>query len=140
MTTDDPDDWMWERARALLENELGNVRRAFTYASASERAPSFQPKVDLFENAAGLWVLVALPGVCAEHVRVTVARDHLVVDGHRALPEAFRKADVHRLEQTYGRFRRRIDLPPGRFALGQEQLVQGCLVLRLTRIEEPPNR
>jgi len=38
-----------------------------------------------------------------------------------------------RLEIPYGRMRRRIDLPPGHYALVERQLDRGCLFLRLTR-------
>jgi hypothetical protein len=41
--------------------------------------------------------------------------------------------NVVRLEIPYGRMRRRIDLPPGRYALVERQLERGCLFLRLTR-------
>ena len=37
-----------------------------------------------------------------------------------------------RLEIPYGRMRRRIDLPPGRYALLELRLERGYLYLRLT--------
>jgi HSP20 family protein len=134
MATDDPEDWMWERARSLLESAERMKRRAFAVAEGGAQAPVFQPPIDVFENASGLWVLVALPGVCAEHVLVTLANDHLAVEGQRVLPDMFRHSQVHRLESPYGRFFRRVDLPQGRFVLEQKELVQGCLVLRLARL------
>jgi hypothetical protein len=38
-----------------------------------------------------------------------------------------------RLEIPYGRMRRRIDLPSGRYVLGERRLERGCLHLRLIR-------
>jgi hypothetical protein len=43
------------------------------------------------------------------------------------------RMNVVRLEIPYGRMRRRIDLPPGRYALVERGLDRGCLFLRLTR-------
>jgi HSP20 family molecular chaperone IbpA len=40
---------------------------------------------------------------------------------------------IHRLEIPYGRFERRIALPPGRFEVASRDLVDGCLVLSLRR-------
>jgi HSP20 family protein len=132
---DDPeDDWMWERARALLDSVEQFQRRAFGVAPPGGRTPIWTPPVDVFEQGSMLWVLVALPGTCAESVAVRATENHLIVEGHRGLPEAFRNAHVHRLETPYGHFRRQIDLPRGRFVLEQRDQVQGCLVLRLRRV------
>jgi hypothetical protein len=43
------------------------------------------------------------------------------------------RANVVRLEIPYGRMLRRIDLPPGHYALIERRLDRGCLFLRLTR-------
>jgi hypothetical protein len=40
--------------------------------------------------------------------------------------------NILRLEIPYGRMRRRVDLPPGRYALMERRLELGCLHLRLT--------
>jgi len=48
-------------------------------------------------------------------------------------PSLSAQVNVVRLEIPYGRMRRRIDLPPGRYALTERQLDRGCLFLRLTR-------
>jgi hypothetical protein len=41
--------------------------------------------------------------------------------------------NVVRMEIPYGRMRRRVDLPPGRYALIERRLDHGCLYLSLTR-------
>jgi HSP20 family molecular chaperone IbpA len=40
------------------------------------------------------------------------------------------------LEIPYGAFERRIPLPQGRLEIGPPELVQGCLTLRLRKIDE----
>jgi hypothetical protein len=41
--------------------------------------------------------------------------------------------NVVRFEIPYGRMRRRIDIPPGRYVLVERRHDHGCLFLRLTR-------
>lgn len=131
---DDSEDWMWERARALLESAERLQVGVFGVVPPGGRTPTWTPPVDVFELPGGqVWVLVALPGIALDHVTVLAAPDHLIVEGRRGLPAAFRDARVHRLESPYGHFHRRIDLPAGHFTLEQRELVQGCLVLRLHR-------
>ncbi len=75
---------------------------------------------------------MALPGVRAENVQVQITASGLQVDAI-APPQAFGAgSDVVRLEIPYGRMRRRVDLPPGRYALTERRLEFGCLHLRLT--------
>ncbi|MEZ5980197.1 MAG: Hsp20/alpha crystallin family protein [Planctomycetota bacterium] len=134
MHDDDHDDWMWERARALLESAEHLQRRVFGLVPASGRATAWSPQVDVFDTGRELFALVSLPGVCIENIVVSVADDHMVVEGQRTLPGAFRNAHVHRLESPYGRFWRRVELPPGTYELRQKEVVQGCLVLRLAKL------
>jgi HSP20 family molecular chaperone IbpA len=41
---------------------------------------------------------------------------------------------VRRLEIPYGRFERRIPLPPGQLEISAHEFTNGCLVLRLARV------
>ena len=79
-------------------------------------------------------MLVVLPGVAPESVQVELFQNDVTVCGERALPQAFRTAVVHRLEIPHGRFERRVALPPGRYAVARQELVNGCLFLGLSKI------
>lgn len=57
-------------------------------------------------------VLVALPGVAPDQVQVLIEGATLTVVGERPLP-APAEAHIRRIEIPYGRFERRIALPPG---------------------------
>jgi len=135
MPTDDPETWMWERARALLERADRLQRGFFLPGRPGTKLPSWEPPVDVFETATELWVLVALPGVEPERVVVELGPSLLVVSGERALPAAFRSAAVHRLEIPHGRFERRIVLPPGRYERTQIEIVHGCLFVNLAKLD-----
>ena len=125
---------MWAEAFDLLQGAEQLQRRFFTLESRHS-VPSWEPSVDLFENGDELRLLVALPGVNSRQVEVVLDEAGLLVRGQRPLPPAFHRAAIHRLEIPYGRFERRISLPPGDFQLHEQFLEDGCLVLVLHPIE-----
>ena len=133
MTAKDPETWMWERAKAMLEQADRLHRSAFRRPGTSR--PSWEPPVDVFETATELWVVVALPGVDPDCVLVEVEGPEILVSGERALPAPFRRATVHRLEIPHGRFERRVELPPGAYELTQSRFAHGCLFLSLGKID-----
>ena len=55
------------------------------------------------------------------------------IAGERPLPVGAREGRIHRLEIPFGRFERRIVLPPGAWVLQPMQAVDGCLSIRLQR-------
>jgi HSP20 family molecular chaperone IbpA len=133
----DPTDRMWLRAVELL-GEAERLHRRFFHFSGTERAVArWEPPADVFEDGREIVILVAMPGVPASGVRVVSEPGALVVRGERPLPlsGSYR---VVQLEIPYGTFERRIVLPPGPFQLGEPELVDGCLVLRLIRLGEAP--
>jgi HSP20 family molecular chaperone IbpA len=125
--------WMWAEACELLDRAERLQRQFFRPGSAAARA-AWEPPVDVFETAAALWIVVALPGVGAEQIEVRFDGSSIVVAGERRLPVQGRAAVLYRLEIPHGRFERRIELPPGRFRVGNRDLVNGCLVLSLEKL------
>lgn len=134
MTPKDPESWMWERARSMVDRADRLQRGFFQLAPPGGRRPSWEPPIDLFETATELWILVALPGVPLEHVEVGVLDGVVRVTGQRPLPEAFRRASVHRLEIPYGRFERLIQLPEGNYEAADPRVVDGCVVLQFRKL------
>ena len=129
----DPSDRMWQRAVELL-GEAERLHRQFFHFSGTEHAvASWQPPVDIFEDEREIVIIVAMPGVSGSRVQVISETSALVIRGVRALPlqESHR---VAQLEIPYGMFERRIPMPAGQFQIGDPQMVDGCLVLRLTRV------
>jgi HSP20 family protein len=50
------------------------------------------------------------------------------------MPNRERGTVIHRLEIPYGRFERRIELPPGRYDAVRRELIDGCLTLALRKL------
>lgn len=133
MRVRDPGSWMWAQALDLL-HDAERLQRQFFRIGTREGAPCWEPPVDMYARGDNLTLLVALPGVAAQHVEVVLATAGVIVRGERPLPAALRHATLHRLEIPYGRFERRIALPQGEYRLTEQNLENGCLKLVLQRL------
>lgn len=126
----DPSDLMWAQACELIA-QAERMHRQYFRLSSPARVQVWEPPVDVFEDGRELVIVVAMPGVPAEHVEVTSEPGVLVVRGRRALPVAHSQHVIRQLEIPYGCFERRIRLPDVDLESGTHQLANGCLVLRL---------
>jgi HSP20 family protein len=124
---------MWAEACALLDEAERKHRRFFELLAVPSTRPVWEPPADIFADGAEVRVVVALPGARVEEVVVQITPAGLQVETMVPPPSFGAHMNVVRLEIPYGRMRRRIDLPPGRYALVERQLDRGCLFLRLTR-------
>ena len=127
----DPRTWMWTEACAMIER-AERLQRQFFRPGLSTASASWEPPVDIFESGEGMRIIVALPGVEPQDIKVYVDSGELVITGLRELPAVTRAAAIHRLEIPYGRFERRIPLP-GAIDIERSDLVRGCLSLSLTK-------
>jgi HSP20 family molecular chaperone IbpA len=130
-----PPDWMWSEAFALLARAERLHREAFRPIPSAARTPAWEPPVDILEMESELLVIVALPGVEAEHIEAVIADGDLVIAGTRVLPGELQTAVIHRLELPQGRFERRVRLPAGSFRQPRRLVAHGCLFVRLDKAE-----
>ena len=98
----------------------------------------FQLKTEIFPqlDAAGSSFYEAfqtLDGAGEKPVLVQITPSGLQIETMVPPPNINARMNVVRLEIPYGRMRRRIDIPPGRYALVERRLDRGCLYLRLTK-------
>jgi HSP20 family molecular chaperone IbpA len=91
--------------------------------------------VDVIETDHEVLVLAALPGVDPDQFEARIDQGMLVIAGQRVLPAALRNALIHRLELPQGRFLRRVPLPPGRYDAVRHSMINGCLVINLSKAE-----
>jgi len=124
---------MWAEACALLDAAERKHRHFFGLLAGSSSRPVWEPPADIFADGSELQVVIALPGARAEEVVVQITPTGLQVDTHVPPPAVGTRMSVVRMEIPYGRMRRKIDLPAGRYALLERRLDHGCLHLRLTR-------
>ncbi|HEY0803029.1 MAG TPA: Hsp20/alpha crystallin family protein [Steroidobacteraceae bacterium] len=124
---------MWAEACALLEEAERKHRQFFDLLAAPAAQPAWEPPVDIFADGSEINVVVALPGARADEVTVLITPTGLQIDTTVPPPALGAAMNLVRLEIPYGRMRRRIDLPTGRYALIERRLDRGCLYLRLMK-------
>ncbi len=100
-----------------------------------------RPPLDVFETAAGIEVVVDVPGVPRESVRVIVRRTTLLIVGAKLTAGADRTARFHLAERSYGRFARVVRLS-GAFEAARARAVTRAGQLRITlpRLEDRRGR
>jgi HSP20 family protein len=123
---------MWAEACALLDGVERRQRHFFDLLAIPSAAPAWEPPANIFSLGNELRVEVALPGARADDVVVQITSTGLLIEATVPPPAFAAGVNVVRLEIPYGRMRRRIDLPPGRYALRDNRLENGYLFLRLT--------
>lgn len=133
MRSGDPRLWVWAEALQLLRGAEQRQRQFFSVVNP-QSVPCWEPLVDAYQQGNELNLIVALPGVSAAQIEVVLEESGLVVRGQRPMPGALPRAAIHRLEIPYGRFERRITLPPGNFQLFKQFFEDGCLALVLRRL------
>jgi HSP20 family molecular chaperone IbpA len=124
--------WMWADALEMLHRAERLQRQFFRLKEAESRAV-WEPPVDLVESANGIDVAIALPGINPERLKVGFEEGALVIEAVRPLPALAEHNVIHRLEIPYGRFARRVSLPPGKYALVEQAMSNGCLHVRLRK-------
>ena len=130
MTKPDPRSFMWSEALAMIERAEQLHRRFFEPGGS---ATCWQPPVDVFETEREFWIVAALPGVAANDLKLSIEGEVLRIAGQRPLPGVARAADIHRLEIPHGHFERNISLPGQALVLDHSELVNGCLIIRLSK-------
>lgn len=133
MRSRDLSSWMWADALSLLE-QAERLHRQFFRAGTAE-LQCWEPPVDVVETEEAVVVYVALPGVPAAAIVVSVEPGGITVSGVRGLP-ARRAARIHRIEIPYGRFERHIPLPLQALRPAARELVDGCLLMTFSKVKE----
>ena len=123
--------WMWAEACALIDDAERRHRHFFELLSAPSAEPVWEPPTNIFSLGADFHVEVALPGARADDVVVQITSGGLLIEATVPPPAFAAGVTVVRLEIPYGRMRRRIELPPGRYALREHRLENGYLFLHL---------
>lgn len=71
----------------------------------------WSPQIEVLERDNKFFVLVDLPGLKKENVKIEVTHDELTIEGERKLEKNEEKQGFYRSERVYGNFYRRIALP-----------------------------
>lgn len=124
---------MWAEACEMLDRADRLHRQFFRPSARPVQRLTWEPPIDVYETAEEFIIMMALPGVSPEGVRIALEDNRIHIQGERNLPIRT-EARILRLEIPYGRFERSIELPEGDFELGTHELIQGCLLLTLRKM------
>jgi HSP20 family protein len=130
-------------ALALLQQEVNALFQRLTLLDRSEPLPGSEwcPPVDVYEARDRIVVVVEVPGLSLEQLRVSF-RDHaLVVTGTRQARRPGAGASFHCLERPHGRFERVLPIDaPVDVAHAHAVLGGGLLTVTLPRVRERRGR
>ncbi len=96
-----------------MEREMQDLVGKFWGGDGGQLVPKteFAPRVDMIENENGFEVKVDLPGLKPEEVTVEYRKGALWISGERKEEKEEKGETYHRIERSYGEFRRVLPLP-----------------------------
>jgi HSP20 family protein len=122
---------------ARLFDRLGGFEQPARGGAAAEWSPS----VDVFECGSTLHVVVEVPGLIAEALKVTYRDGHLTISGERRERKPAGAQGFLCMERPHGRFRRSVFLDLPLDVRGAEaELGNGLLEVRIPRLKERRGR
>ncbi len=74
---------------------------------------AWQPPLDVYETKDVFVIVLDVPGVSGDKIDITFESGVLTVQGERKFHSGVSEDSFHRVERRFGRFSRRIGLPPG---------------------------
>ena len=106
----------WDPFRDLLaiQDEMNQVfGRALGRTEPGETATAraWAPALDIAERNDAYVVNVEVPGIKPDDLEITLEDGVLTISGERRFEEETKEAQYHRVERSYGAFRRSITLP-----------------------------
>ena len=130
-------------ALALLQQEVGQMVQRLTLLDRSDRLPGseWSPAVDVFESKDRLVVVMEVPGLPPDALRVVYRERELALSGERRARRTGPGATFHCLERPHGRFERTIPLDVAvDVARARASLAGGLLTVFLPRLRERRGR
>lgn len=96
--------------------------------------------LDVFETEGEIIIEVELPGLSREDMELSVLNDIIIIEGIKP-KEAVKGVNYHRIERTFGKFRRIVEIPKaGDTRSITSEYNNGVLSVRLPKISERRGR
>lgn len=95
---------------------------------------AWEPPANVYARGGELRVVVALPGAASGDIAVQLTPSGLQIDAVVPPPATPDGAQLLRLEIPWGRMRRSVELPHGRYRLRDSVIDRGCLHVQLERL------
>jgi HSP20 family protein len=96
-----------------LRDEVNRLFDSFFTPAASPFAASWLPAIDIAETDTSFVVSAELPGMKAEDVDINLTNNILTLQGEKKEEKDETNRNWHRVERSFGSFRRTVQLPDG---------------------------
>jgi HSP20 family protein len=130
--------WKPMRDMVDIQDEINQMFAGIAGSGDEEtRMSRLYPPADVIENKDSFIVRAELPGLKKEDVKVTLQNNVLAISGEKMKDEERKDQNVHRVERTYGTFRRTFELPVAVDSKNiKAEFKEGLLILELPKLEE----
>jgi HSP20 family protein len=105
----------WEPMRELnaLQGEMNRLFNSFFDESNGGQGRRWAPAIDLLEREDSLVLKADLPGLTEDDVQIEVRDNVLTIAGERKAEHGDKQNGYYRVERSFGRFSRSLQLPDG---------------------------
>ena len=129
----------WEPMRELnaLQGEMNRLFNSFFDEGGGNGQRRWAPAVDLIEREDSLVLKADLPGLSEDDVQIEVRDNVLTISGERRTDQEDKQNGYYRIERSFGRFSRSLQLPGGVDSSAIEaSFDQGVLEVTIPKPEE----
>jgi HSP20 family protein len=126
---------------AVLHRELNQLVGRLAGGSAGAAVGQWNPPVDVYECRGTVSVVVEVPGIDADSLRVACRNGQLVISGERREQRPPEAASFLCMERPHGRFTRALDVDAALdLSAARARLEEGLLVITLPRLKDRRGR
>jgi HSP20 family protein len=127
--------WTPFRDLMTLHEETGKMLDNFFEHRGESGEVDWAPALDVSEREGEVVVKAEIPGMNKDDIKVSVKDDKLTISGEKKCEEQEEGENWHRVERTYGSFRRVLSMPPVDSDKVQATYRDGILEIRLPKQE-----
>ena len=125
----DPFSRMHREMDRMFEDFFGNARPA-------SGSVLLRPSVDIAESKKAYRISVEVPGIDPDQIELQVDGETLVLSGEKRQESSDEEEGFHRMERSYGQFRRVLTLPEDADAEGiKADFKNGVLEIKVPRVK-----
>lgn len=95
----------------FMPSIFGQLMDDFYSENRMANFQNFSPKTDISEDEKAYYLEMALPGMSKEEVKLEIKQDVLIIEGERKFEKDEKGKSFHRIETSYGKFKRSFTLP-----------------------------
>jgi HSP20 family protein len=120
-----------------IQDEINRIFESCNCGLESESGKNLMPRADIIEGKDSYKVMLDLPGIKKEDVKVTLQDNVLTVSGEKKKEDDSKDHTMHRVERSYGAFKRIFEMPV-RVDSGKikAEFKDGVLTIELLKTEE----